>query len=153
MAIQAFPIMLKVFCVLFLAVFIDLVTLINSFFFFFQCCSCPCVCVWERQRETEKDRNRGKQFKTILQWVVPKLLLILPPFLISLFSVFHSLINLFPYLGIQYPSFFFLTSVASLSCSKSLLQSLVGVCPRSNMLEYKLWHHIESPGGHPMLNS
>ena len=56
MAIQAFPIMLKVFCVLFLAVFIDLVTLINSFFFFSMLFMSMCMCL----RETEGDRERQK---------------------------------------------------------------------------------------------
>ena len=65
MAIQAFPIMLKVFCVLFLAVFIDLVTLINSFFFFFNVVHVH-VYVFERdrgrQRKTEIEENNLRLF-------------------------------------------------------------------------------------------
>ena len=55
MAIQASPIILKVFCVLFLVVFIDLITLINSFFFFFlMLFMSMCMCM----RETGGDRER-----------------------------------------------------------------------------------------------
>lgn len=51
MAKQAFPIILNVFCVLFLVVFIDLITLINSSFFFNVVHVHVCV------RETEGDRK------------------------------------------------------------------------------------------------
>lgn len=64
MAIQAFPIILKVFCVLFLVVFIDLITLINSFFFFNVVH--VYVYVFERdrgrQRKTEIEENNLRLF-------------------------------------------------------------------------------------------
>ena len=53
MAIQASPIILKVFCVLFLVVFIDLITLINSFFFFFNVVHIH-VYVYERDRGRQR---------------------------------------------------------------------------------------------------
>ena len=64
MAIQASPIILKVFCILFLVVFIDLITLTKSFFFnnFIH----VHVYVYERDRGRQRKKQR-KQFNTIPQ--------------------------------------------------------------------------------------